>query len=159
MASRRVSHSDIWFHLPRVRSTKFQFEPLTVFRPDKRRGYDDSMSAIAAATAPALISGLVPMIHVTDVERSAEFYRLLGFEIGNYVPREGPMHWAWLHTPKAADWKRGPNLMLTRGECPIDASVQEVLFYLYAADLELQNAARKRGASERDCVPRILAEG
>jgi hypothetical protein len=32
------------------------------------------------------------MIHVADVERSAAFYRLLGFEVGNAVPREGPMH-------------------------------------------------------------------
>jgi catechol 2,3-dioxygenase-like lactoylglutathione lyase family enzyme len=87
----------------------------------------------AAEGAP--ISGLVPMIHVADMERSVAFYRLIGFEIGNYVPREGPMHWAWLYAPKAADWKRGPNLMLTRSPCPIDASAQEALFYLYAADL------------------------
>ena len=86
------------------------------------------------ADAPP-ISGLVPMIHVADVERSAAFYRHLGFEIGNYVPRTGTKHWAWLYAPKAADWKRGPNLMLTRGECAIDARAQEVLFYLYAADL------------------------
>ena len=84
-------------------------------------------------TAP--ITGLVPMIHVLDMERSVEFYRLLGFEIGNYVPREGPMHWAWMYAPKAPDWKRGPNLMLTRSECAIDGEAQEVLFYLYAADL------------------------
>lgn len=58
-------------------------------------------------------TGLVPMIHVASVERSAEFYRLLGFEIGNYVPRTGLMHWAWLYAPKVADWKCGPNLMLT----------------------------------------------
>lgn len=76
------------------------------------------------------------MIHVLDVERSAEFYRLLGFEIGNYVPRTGTKHWAWLYAPTAADWKRGPNLMVTRSECAIDASTQEVLFYLYAADLK-----------------------
>lgn len=45
-------------------------------------------------TAP--ISGLVPMIHVADVERSAAFYRYLGFEIGNSVPRGGNrMEWAW----------------------------------------------------------------
>lgn len=82
------------------------------------------------------ISGLVPMIHVADVERSATFYRLLGFEIGNYVPRDGgPKHWAWLYAPAAADWKRAPNLMLTRSECAIDPEAQEVLFYLYAADL------------------------
>jgi catechol 2,3-dioxygenase-like lactoylglutathione lyase family enzyme len=84
----------------------------------------------------ALISGLVPMIRVADVERSTEFYRLLGFEIGNYVPPAGPMHWAWLYAPKAADWKRGPNLMLTRSERTFDAGAQEVLFYLYAEDLK-----------------------
>jgi len=82
------------------------------------------------------ISGLVPMIHVADVERSAGFYRLLGFEIGHRVPPAGQMHWAWLYAPKAADWKRGPNLMLTRGENAIDAGAQEVLFYLYAEDLK-----------------------
>lgn len=94
------------------------------------------MSDFTAAKNAALISGLVPMIHVTDVERSAEFYRLIGFEIGNHVPREGPMHWAWLYAPKIDDWKRGPNLMLTRSECAIDPTVQHVLFYVYALDLE-----------------------
>lgn len=85
----------------------------------------------------APVSGLVPMIHVADVERSAAFYRLLGFEIGNYVPRDGgPMGWAWLYAPKVADWKRGPNLMLTCSSEPVDARAQAVLFYLYAADLK-----------------------
>lgn len=98
----------------------------------------------AAESAP--ISGLVPMIQVADVERSAAFYRLLGFEIGNYVPRAGPMHWAWLYAPKAADWKRGPNLMVTRSACPVDAGAQAVLFYLYAADLKsLRNALLAKG--------------
>lgn len=82
------------------------------------------------------VSGLVPMLHVIDVERSVEFYRLLGFEVGNYQPREGQKHWVWLYAPRAADWKRGPNLMLTRSECAIDARAQEVLFYLYASDLK-----------------------
>lgn len=88
----------------------------------------------AADTGP--ISGLVPMIHVLDMQRSVAFYRLLGFEIGNYVPREGgPMHWCWLYAPKAPSWKRGPNLMLTQSPCAIDVEAQEVLFYLYATDL------------------------
>jgi hypothetical protein len=87
-------------------------------------------------TESAPISGVVPTIHVADVERSVEFYRLLGFEIGNCVPPAGPMDWAWLYAPKAADWKRGPNLMLTRGARPIDADAQEVLLYLYGADLK-----------------------
>jgi len=96
----------------------------------------------------APISGLVPMIHVADVERSAEFYRLLGFEIGNYVPPAGPMHWAWLYAPKVADWKRGPNVMLTRSAGPIEAGAQEVLFYLYAADLKgLRSGLLAKGVS------------
>ena len=87
-----------------------------------------------AVTPP--VHALVPMIHVGNLQRSAAFYRLLGFEIGNYVPREGPVEWAWLYAPKAADWKRGPNLMLVRSERAIDAAAQDVLFYLYAADLQ-----------------------
>ena len=76
------------------------------------------------------------MIHVSDVERSATFYRRLGFEIGNAVPREeGRKHWVWLYAPAVADWRRGPNLMLTRSSRPILASAQDVLFYLYASDL------------------------
>jgi catechol 2,3-dioxygenase-like lactoylglutathione lyase family enzyme len=76
------------------------------------------------------------MIHVADVERSIAFYRLFGFDVGNYQPREGPKEWAWLYAPKADDWRRGPNLMVTRSERPIDAGAQDVLFYFYAADLQ-----------------------
>lgn len=85
---------------------------------------------------PAPLTSLVPMIHVADVERSAAFYRHLGFEIGNYVPRGGQrMEWAWLYAPRAPDWKRGPNLMLTRSSERVDPRTQAVLFYLYATDL------------------------
>jgi catechol 2,3-dioxygenase-like lactoylglutathione lyase family enzyme len=92
----------------------------------------------AAAPHPeskAPINALVPMIRVAEVERSAKFYRLLGFEIGNYVPREAPpMHWAWLYQPAAPNWKTGANLMLVRGEEKSERHLPVVL-YLYAADL------------------------
>jgi hypothetical protein len=81
------------------------------------------------------ITGMVAMIHVADMERSANFYRLLGFEIGNKVPKTGQPHWAWLSAPKSANWKHGPNLMLTRTGRPLNPDAQDVLFYLYAADL------------------------
>lgn len=81
------------------------------------------------------ITGLVPMIHVSDVERSAVFYRLLGFEIGNRVPKKGQPQWAWLYAPGAPDWRRGPNLMLSRTGRPLQPEAQDVLFYLYAGDL------------------------
>ena len=87
----------------------------------------------SAALTP--ITGLVPMIRVSDVERSAVFFRLLGFEIGNKVPRTGNPHWAWLYQPKAESWKRGANLMLVTGERPPKPDAYEVLYYLYATDL------------------------
>ena len=89
-----------------------------------------------------LTRALVPMIYVADVERSATFYRHLGFEIGNYVPRESePKEWAWLYAPAAEDWKRGPNLMVTRREGPPRrGGATEVLFYLYTPDLKALRA-------------------
>ena len=110
-------------------------------------------------TAP--ISGLVPMIHVADVERSAAFYQRLGFEIGNRVPRSGRMQWAWLYAPKAADWKRGPNLMLARSSRAIDSGAQDVLFYLYAADLKtLRRALLAEGVAVSEITyPEYLPNG
>jgi catechol 2,3-dioxygenase-like lactoylglutathione lyase family enzyme len=100
----------------------------------------DTQTSMTSTAEQPPITGLVPMVHVLDVERSLEFYRLLGFEVGNRVPATGPMHWAWLYAPKASDWKRGPNIMLTRSECAIDPDAQQVLFYLYAGDLKSLHA-------------------
>ena len=86
------------------------------------------------------INALVPMIHVVDIERSATFYRLLGLEIGNYMPRSGRKEWAWLYSVNADDWKRGPNLMLTQSSHAIDAKAQQISFYLYARDLKAARA-------------------
>jgi catechol 2,3-dioxygenase-like lactoylglutathione lyase family enzyme len=98
------------------------------------------------ASKVAPVSGLVPMVHVVDPERSVAFYRLLGFEVGNRVPPTGPIGWAWLYQPNAPNWKHGANLMVTCSERAIKAEAQDVVFYLYAADLE---ATRNR----------LLAEG
>jgi catechol 2,3-dioxygenase-like lactoylglutathione lyase family enzyme len=96
------------------------------------------------------VTGLVPMIPVLNVERSVEFYKLLGFVVGNRVPREGPMNWAWLFAQNAPDWRRGPNLMLSRSEGAIDPAIRRVIFYFYATDLvalrgELARAGRSPG--------------
>lgn len=87
------------------------------------------------------ITGLVPMLHVADVQRSADFYRLLGFAIGHAMPEDPPYGWAWLYTPHAADWKRGANLMVTCSARPIEKDAQDVLFYLYVEDLPATRAA------------------
>lgn len=102
------------------------------------------------------------MIHVADVERSATFYRRLGFEIGNYVPRDGSRReWAWLYAPKAPDWKRGPNLMLTRSSELVDPGAQAVLFYLYAADLKTlrQHLLDNGIAASEIAFPAYLPDG
>ena len=93
------------------------------------------MSSTEISTKVAL-SGLVPMVHVAEVERSIEFYRLLGLEVGNSVPKEAPKHWAWLYCPEVENWRKGANLMLTR-DAPgaQNPAAQDVLFYLYASDL------------------------
>jgi hypothetical protein len=45
------------------------------------------------------------------------------------------MQWAWLYAPGAPDWKRGPNLMLSRNARPTNPDGPDVLLYLYATDL------------------------
>ena len=91
----------------------------------------------AAVTTTAPVSGIVAMIHVANVERSVEFYRLLGFEVGNYVPKveNCPIAWAWLYQPNAPNWKTGANLMVTLTGRPLNPGAQDILFYLYANDM------------------------
>ena len=72
---------------------------------------------------------------MADVERSIEFYRLLGFEVGNSVPKVGPRQWVWLYCPEAENWRRGANLMVNRSGRALNPSAQDVLFYLYASNL------------------------
>ena len=74
------------------------------------------------------VSGLVPFVHVADVERSVAFYRLLGFEVQDTYEPAGRLSWASLRSVEAA-------LMLARREEPVDAAAQAVLFYLYTRDL------------------------
>lgn len=114
-----------------------------------------------ATTDSPPITGLVPMLFVADVELSAGFYRLLGFEIGNFVPRSGPMHWAWLYAPKAPDWKRGPNLMVSRSDRPSKAERDDVLLYLYATDLKsLRDALLAKGVEASEIrYPDYLPNG
>ena len=112
----------------------------------------------------APVSSIVAMIRVTDVVKSAEFYRNLGFEIGNCVPSEGPpFHWAWLYQPKAANWKTGANLMLVAGAAPETAEVKAkaILFYVYVRNLKaLREELLTKGIDAGDIsYPEYLPEG
>jgi catechol 2,3-dioxygenase-like lactoylglutathione lyase family enzyme len=101
------------------------------------------------------------MAPVTDIERSVEFYRLLGFEIGNRVPETGQMGWAWLYSPLVESWKRGPNLMLTRTDKQVGVEGPQVVFYLYATDLvELREKLIEQGLNPGEiCYPFYLPQG
>ena len=92
--------------------------------------------SMASGSAP--VGSIVEMVRVADVMKSAAFYRHLGFEIGNAVPREQPHHWAWLYQPNAPNWRTGANVMLVSGEVPGTTASKDrtVLFYLYVRDMK-----------------------
>ncbi|HWU71106.1 MAG TPA: VOC family protein [Pseudoxanthomonas sp.] len=79
---------------------------------------------------------LVAFAHVADVQRSIDFYADLGFKVGNTVVPDGQSApvWAWLQSEKA-------DLMVGLADCPVDASLQAVLFYLYFDDIAQTRAA------------------
>src|ERR1041385_3635959 len=76
-----------------------------------------------------MITSLVPMLSVADVERSIEFYSHLGFEVGNTFACEGETKpsWAWLQAGNA-------QLMLSAAAEPA-AAKHTVLFYVYTEDV------------------------
>jgi Glyoxalase/Bleomycin resistance protein/Dioxygenase superfamily len=75
------------------------------------------------------ILNLVPMAHVADVQRSSDFYALLGFKMAStFKNGAGILCWADLVSG-------GARIMVTRASGPIVADQQAVLFYLYVDDL------------------------
>lgn len=77
----------------------------------------------------ARVNGLIPMAHVASVQRSADFYKLLGMSVrGSLRDPAGELQWASLVSEDA-------QLMLARASGPIVAEQQAVLFYLYSPDL------------------------
>jgi len=84
-----------------------------------------------SSTAPLKskpLRGLVAMAHVEDVQRSIDFYRQIGFTDKNTLVRDGRLVWAWLRNGHA-------HLMLALTARPMNPEAQDVLFYLYAADV------------------------
>jgi hypothetical protein len=116
-----------------------------------KRGRKAVLNA-GAASGILLARGAAYNIYIAAVfgDQAYVRYGLLGFAVGNRVPRTGVMNWAWLYGPDAPDWRRGPNLMLTRSDRAIDGSAQATVLYLYATNLvalreELINAGQKPG--------------
>lgn len=75
------------------------------------------------------VTGLIPMAHTADVQRSVDFYKLLGMEVrGSLRNPSGELQWVHLACDQA-------DLMFARASEPIVAGQQAVLFYLYSPDL------------------------
>ena len=74
-------------------------------------------------------SALVPLAHVTDLERSIDFYETLGFAVEERYEQEGWLLWCRLRRDQA-------ELMLALASEPVHDHAQGVLLYLYVDDLD-----------------------
>lgn len=75
---------------------------------------------------PLRISDSVPMLYVSSVDRSSEFYALLGFScLSRFSGPEGITNWSRLSSGRA-------QLMLARASGTIRAEDQAVLLYMYS---------------------------
>ncbi|HEY2371338.1 MAG TPA: VOC family protein [Gaiellaceae bacterium] len=74
------------------------------------------------------VEGLVPFVHVEDVERSIAFYYHLGFVVATVYKYRGTPVWAELRS-------RAAELMVSTDGDSIDPAGQGVLFYLYSENL------------------------
>ena len=84
---------------------------------------------MAVSAKVARLTALVALAHVADVKRSIEFYKKLGFTVGNTYEENGETRWASL------DLNGNAQLMLTRSGRPMNPGAQDVLFYLYAENI------------------------
>jgi hypothetical protein len=80
----------------------------------------------AAPTADTY--ALIPYVHVGDLDRSIEFYTLIGFVLEQTHNADGEMVWASLRNAES-------RLFLILADAPIDAGAQAVLFYLWTTDV------------------------
>ena len=80
------------------------------------------------------IHGLTAYAHVEDVQRSVDFYGLLGLEVRNTHEEENVLVWAFVTSPAPNSNEAGARLMLALADGPVDAAQQAVLFYCWTAD-------------------------
>ena len=81
-------------------------------------------------STPESVHRCVAMVHVENVDASAEFYRLLGFKIeSRYTLSDGTSNFVGLKSSQA-------ELFLARSSGPIVPSQQAVLFYMYTSNVQ-----------------------
>jgi hypothetical protein len=108
---------------------------------------------IPNAPEEARVTRLVPMAHVADVDRSAQFYSQLGFHCDSrFSSPNGVTNWAAMTSGSA-------RLFLSRASGPIDAGEQAVLFYLYSNNVrELRAHLLAQGCSDQGNPPGEVPE-
>jgi ketosteroid isomerase-like protein/predicted enzyme related to lactoylglutathione lyase len=74
------------------------------------------------------VSGLIPFVHVEDVQRSIDFYHHFGFTLESVYEYKGTPVWAALESDRA-------QLMVSTDGDAVNPAGQGVLFYLYSSDL------------------------
>ena len=75
------------------------------------------------------VTGMIPMAHAADVQRSVDFYSLLGMSVRNSLrDPSGALQWVDLAN-------EGAQLMLARSSGPVPSAEQAVLFYFYSPNL------------------------
>ena len=85
---------------------------------------------MAENTFQSQVTGLIAMAHVADVQRSVDFYKLLGMELRGSLKASDSNALRWAHVASEQ-----AHLMFARASGPIVAGDQAVLFYLYSPDL------------------------
>ena len=78
---------------------------------------------------------LTPMLNVTDVAASIEWYVSIGFEVLNKYEEDGVSNWAYLRCG-------GADIMVNRRDLPREASLGGNL-YIYVVDVDALWAALK----------------
>jgi catechol 2,3-dioxygenase-like lactoylglutathione lyase family enzyme len=81
------------------------------------------------------IHSLTAYAHVADVQRSVDFYRLLGLELHGTHEDDGVLVWAFVAGAANDPNRAGARLMLALADAPVDPSQQAVLFYCWTDDV------------------------
>lgn len=94
------------------------------------------------------------MLHVADVEASAQFYGILGFAVeSRYVRDDGVTNFVGMRSGTA-------ELFLACASGPIDPSQQAVLFYMYTASVvELRKRLIAHGLEDGGIPPGLRKPG
>lgn len=88
-----------------------------------------TVQTFAPNEATAMRAG-VALLRVSNVERSIEFYRKLGFELGGERTNDqGTRTFAWTHRGQSAQ------IMFTLAGRPLNPGARGVMFYLYVENL------------------------